>query len=304
MNADEADRLRAAVRDRYATLGGLTPPSTTALPLYRPSDERPASSSCCSTDSSAGCCEDGRSCGCAGYSDTELAGLPAGSNLGLGCGNPSALGTLQRGETVLDLGSGGGVDCFLAARKVGPTGHVIGVDMTPEMVARARSNARRGDFANVEFRLGEIEHLPVADGSVDVVLSNCVINLVPDKAQVYREAFRVLRPGGRLAVADIVATRPISAEARGDPSRWSACSSGALSAREIDDLLASAGFDDRAVETAGAPAPTVTGRSEDDLGVVPATVRAVRPRAGRRVGPIMDRRSSSSPRSSSHLSRH
>lgn len=277
MNADEADRLRTAVRDRYAVLGGEAPPSNALLPLYRGPDEQPSLASCCSTDSSAGCCEGGGSCGCTGYSEVELAGLPAGANLGLGCGNPTALGALRPGETVLDLGSGGGVDCFLASRKVGPTGHVIGVDMTPEMVARARSNAQRGDFPNVEFRLGEIEHLPVADRSVDVVLSNCVINLVPDKSQVYREAFRVLRPGGRLAVADIVATRPIPAEARRDPSLWSACSSGALSSDEIDALLALAGFDHRSIEPTGEPALTAAPSSGDQLGVVPATVRAVRP---------------------------
>lgn len=277
MNAEEADQLRAAVRDRYATLGGRPPAPDALLPLHRPSDERPTATSCCSHDGSAGCCEGERSCDCQGYSEAELSRLPAGSNLGLGCGNPTSLGALQPGETVLDLGSGGGVDCFLAAQKVGPTGHVIGVDMTPEMVARARGNARRGDFPNVEFRLGEIEHLPVGDRSVDVVLSNCVINLVPDKSQVYREAFRVLRPGGRLVVADVVATRPISAEARGDPSRWAGCSSGAMSVNEIDGLLASAGFGQRSVEPAEGRALAGTSGSVDDLGVVPGTVRAVRP---------------------------
>ena len=303
MNSQKADRIRAAVRDRYGTLGGRTPARASLLPMFRRRDERPALTSCCSTDSSASCCEDDGPCGCSGYSTADLAGLPAGSNLGLGCGNPTALGALQPGETVLDLGSGGGVDCFLAARKVGPAGHVIGVDMTPEMVARSRANARRGNFPNVEFRLGEVEHLPVADRSVDVVLSNCVINLVPDKSQVYREAFRVLRPGGRLAVADMIATRPIPAAARRDPSRWTTCSSGALSVDEIDGLLAAAGFDRRSVEPAGAPPSTAETKSGDDLGVVPGTVRAVRPGGSPGAGSTTGPRSSRSPKSSSRPSK-
>jgi arsenite methyltransferase len=205
--------------------------------------------------------------------------LPSGSDLGLGCGNPTAIAELRAGEVVLDLGSGAGIDCFLAARKVGPKGRVIGVDMTPEMLGKARENARKGDYRTVEFRLGEIEHLPVADRSVDVVISNCVINLAPDKDPVYREAFRVLRPGGRLAISDVVATRPISAKDRADPAQWSSCSSGALEVPDLKRRLRKAGFrriEVRRADPAGMPDSLAGQRS---LGVVSADVRAVRPRA-------------------------
>lgn len=158
--------------------------------------------SCCGGEGAAGTVESvSRSIG---YSDTDLAGLPEGANLGLGCGNPTAIAALREGEVVLDLGSGAGIDCFLASSRVGLSGRVIGVDMTPEMLEKARTNARRGGFDNVEFRLGEIEALPLADASVDVVLSNCVLNLVPDKARALAETSRVLRPGGRFAISDMV----------------------------------------------------------------------------------------------------
>jgi arsenite methyltransferase len=177
-----------------------------------------------------------------GYSDSELAAAPDGANLGLGCGNPQAIAALKPGEVVIDLGSGAGFDCFLAAEQVGATGRVIGVDMTHEMLAKARAAADRIGAANVEFRLGELEHLPVADNTADVVISNCVINLVPDKAQVFREALRALKPGGRLAVSDVVNTAPLSEALRSDPTLLCGCIAGAAPAAQIEAWLADAGF--------------------------------------------------------------
>ncbi len=177
-----------------------------------------------------------------GYAAADLAAAPAGSDLGLGCGNPLALASIKPGETVLDLGSGAGFDCFLAARQLAGTGRVIGVDMTPAMVAKARAHAAKGGYPNVEFRLGEIEALPVADASVDLILSNCVVNLSPEKDRVFREAFRVLKPGGRLAIADIVATRPLPDEIRGQLAAIGACVGGAALVTDIEAHLKAAGF--------------------------------------------------------------
>ncbi|HEY0945352.1 MAG TPA: arsenite methyltransferase [Opitutaceae bacterium] len=177
-----------------------------------------------------------------GYSAADLAAAPAGSDLGLGCGNPVAIASIRPGETVLDLGSGAGFDCFLAARQLAGTGRVIGVDMTAAMITKARANAVKGGYPNVEFRLGEIEALPVADASVDLILSNCVINLSPEKARVFAEAFRVLKPGGRLAIADVVATRPLPATLREKLSAIGACVGGATRVDELRALLAEAGF--------------------------------------------------------------
>jgi arsenite methyltransferase len=207
----------------------------------------------------------------------------AGScSLGLGCGNPLAIASLQPGQTVLDLGSGAGFDCFLAARAVGPSGTVIGVDMTDEMLAKARENARKNGFSNVEFRFGEIEVLPVADESVDVIISNCVINLSPEKQRVFNEAFRVLKPAGRLAVADMVATAPLPDHIKADWAAYTGCMAGASQISELEEMLQEAGFDKIKI------APKDTSRSfirewlpgkrvEDYL--VSATIEAVKPRS-------------------------
>ena len=179
-----------------------------------------------------------------GYSEEELKAVPEGANLGLGCGNPVALASLREGETVLDLGSGAGFDCFLAASKVGADGMVIGVDMTPEMLEKARQNASKGDYGNVEFRLGEIENLPLADSSVDVVISNCVINLSPDKERVFRETFRVLKPGGRLMVSDIVLLKELPVSIKNSIEAYVGCLAGAMMRDEYLGAIEGAGFQD------------------------------------------------------------
>jgi arsenite methyltransferase len=199
-------------------------------------------SSCCGTSAPGAVADPLAVSTFIGYSVEELAAAPEGANLGLGCGNPQAIAALKPGEIVLDLGAGAGFDCFLAVRGVGKTGRVIGVDMTPEMVSRSREIARMSGYANVEFRLGEIEHLPVADDSVDVIISNCVINLSPDKPAVFKEAFRVLKPGGRLAVSDVVATAELPEEWLADMQLLSACISGAATVDEVEAMLADAGF--------------------------------------------------------------
>jgi len=179
-----------------------------------------------------------------GYTEEELDTVPEGANLGLGCGNPVALASLQEGDTVLDLGSGAGFDCFLAASRVGEKGRVIGVDMTPEMLEKARENARKGDYGNVEFRLGEIENLPAADNFVDVVISNCVINLSPDKRRVFAETFRVLRPGGSLMVSDIVLLKELPDSVKNSIEAYVGCLSGALMKELYIGCIRKAGFQD------------------------------------------------------------
>lgn len=177
-----------------------------------------------------------------GYSDDEMAAVPDGANLGLGCGNPQAIADMKAGEVVIDLGAGAGFDAFLAAGKVGPTGQVIGVDMTHEMLAKARANAEKGGYENVEFRLGEIEYLPVANDTADVIISNCVINLSPNKPQVLAEAFRVLKPGGRLAISDVVATAPFPEDFLGDDHLLSGCVTGASLVDDLQTWMENAGF--------------------------------------------------------------
>jgi len=232
----DTDELSAAeqrriVRDRYGEIAT-------------------SSSSCCGDTGASSCCSDSNSDRAAyddqsrllGYADEELDAVESGANLGLGCGNPTAIASLEDGATVLDLGSGAGFDCFLAAREVGSDGHVIGVDMTPEMVETARENITKNDATNVEFRLGEIEHLPVADESVDVILSNCVVNLSPDKSQVFSEAFRVLRPGGRLAISDVVQTTQFPEAVQQDPASVAGCVAGASPISELESMLDEVGF--------------------------------------------------------------
>jgi SAM-dependent methyltransferase len=247
MSTLHAHQQRQAVRTHYGEIA------------------RAERSGCGTADS--GCCGPSSSTAL-GYSAAELSALPEGADLGLGCGNPTGIAALQPGETVLDLGSGAGIDCFLAAQAVGPEGRVIGVDMTPDMVERARANALNAGVSNVEFRLGEIESLPVADASVDVILSNCVVNLSTDKPRVWREAHRVLRPGGRVAVSDMVEVGELPAAVRDDPASYSGCVSGAVGVEEIRGMLAAAGFGEIDVTLAGAAAGPV--RS--------ATIHAVRGR--------------------------
>ncbi|MFH5183931.1 arsenite methyltransferase [Paenibacillus sp. TAB 01] len=235
MNQISSDQIRQNVRNRYKE-AALQPVENSSVCF--------PSSSCCGssadyTDISSKL----------GYSSEEMNSVPAGANLGLGCGNPQTIAGLKPGEVILDLGSGGGFDCFLASRQVGETGRVIGVDMTPEMVSRARMNAVNGGFANADFRLGEIEHLPVPDQTVDVIISNCVINLSPAKQLVFDEAFRVLRSGGRLAISDIVMTAELPAEIKNDlGAMYSGCISGASSVEDIRAMLTKSGFTEVVVE--------------------------------------------------------
>jgi len=218
-----------------------------------------------------------------GYSEAELGAVPSGADMGLGCGNPKAIAALQPGEVVVDLGAGGGFDCFLAAHEVGPQGQVIGVDMTPDMLSKARGNAAKGKYGNVEFRLGEIEYLPIADATADVIISNCVINLSPNKPQVFREAFRVLKPGGRLAISDVVATMELPEEMRMDEQLIAGCMGNASLIEDLEQMIAEAGFEqvriapkDESREFIRDWAP---GRGVEDY-VVSATIEAVKPGGG------------------------
>jgi SAM-dependent methyltransferase len=237
---EERVDIRTAVRERYGAIaegkGGCCGSGSSG-------------SGCCGTAGSAAG-ESSESCGGTmtsglaelGYSAEEAAAIPEGANLGLGCGNPISLAEPKRGDTVLDLGSGAGVDAFLASREVGPEGRVIGVDMTPAMIDRARANAAKGGYTNVEFRLGEIEHLPLPDASVDVIVSNCVVNLSPEKDRVFREAFRVLKPGGRMLVSDLVLEQPLPKETRESIEAYVGCIAGASLKEDYLRLIREAGF--------------------------------------------------------------
>ncbi len=264
MNEMNNDNIRAAVRERYGQVAENDP---------------------------SGCCAGSACCGAPavdldnlsralGYSAAEVLAVPEGANLGLGCGNPQAIAALRPGETVLDLGSGAGFDVFLAARQVGETGRVIGVDMTPAMLAKARANAAQGGYGNTEFRLGEIERLPVADGTVDAIVSNCVINLSPDKPQVFAEAYRVLKPGGRLAISDVVASAELPEAVRADLSLYTGCMAGAAPVAELEAMLAAAGFTRIRIAPKDASRDFIRdwapGTAIEDF-VISATIEAVKP---------------------------
>ncbi len=231
------EQTRELVRGRYGSIaaGGA---SSCGAP-------KPQASACCCGGEAPDVDEMARRMG---YADTDLAAAGAGANLGLGCGNPQAIADLKPGEVVVDLGSGAGFDAFLAARRVGPAGRVVGVDMTHEMLAKARDNAAKLTLSNVEFRLGEIEHLPVADNTADVIISNCVVNLSPDKPQVLREAFRVLKPGGRVAISDVVMLKALPADLAGRADLFTGCIGGAATVAQQEAWLEAAGFADIRVE--------------------------------------------------------
>ncbi len=273
--------LREEVRRRY---GSIATGVTTLTAKAEPKDACcPSKESTGGASASTGCCGAGAQARTLGYSEADLAGIPDGANLGLGCGNPVALASLQPGQTVLDLGAGAGFDAFIAARIVGPAGRVIGVDMTPEMVAKARANARKAGYAHVEFRLGEIEALPVADASVDVIISNCVINLCPDKVPVYREAFRALRPGGRLAVSDVVAREELPDDVKHDLALHSGCLAGATPHAELVRILEEAGFTDIVIRAKGNSDEVITSWESKrgfESKVFAAEVTATKPAAG------------------------
>ncbi len=272
MSGQSKDEIREVVRERYAEVAEQG--NSLLSQLDSKAAQEPASGGCCGP--SEGATHSDR----LGYSSSEQQAAPEGSNLGLGCGNPQAIASLKPGETVLDLGSGAGFDAFLASPQVGAGGHVIGVDMTPEMNRKARENATKGNYENVEFRLGEIEHMPVADNTVDAIISNCVINLSPDKPAVFSEAFRVLKPGGRLAVSDVVATAELPAEIRNDLRMLTGCIGGAAQIDELTGFLEDAGFTDIRIEPKSASSEFIKewkpGSKVEDY-VQSATIEAVKP---------------------------
>jgi len=262
------DEIRSLVRENYGKVAEVD-------------------SAGCGCSPSTDCCTDTKATAekvsvALGYSKDDVTTIPEGANMGLGCGNPQAIALLQPGETVLDLGSGGGFDCFLAAKAVGEKGHVIGVDMTPEMISKARKNAATAGFDHVEFRLGEIEKLPVADGQVDVIISNCVINLSPEKRDVFSDSFRVLKPGGRLAISDIVATAELPDSVKQDMALLTGCMAGASSIYDLESMLGEAGFTEITIKPKDESKEFIRdwapGRKIEHY-VVSATIEAVKPDA-------------------------
>lgn len=271
MDQKQADEIRQNVRESYSQVA-----------------EASNSGDCCGEVSS--CC--GVSDDAAintlvstrlGYSQSDLDTVPGGADMGLGCGNPRAIASIKPGETILDLGSGGGFDCFLAAAETGEEGHVIGVDMTPSMISKARANAVKGRYHQVEFRLGEIENLPLADNTVDVIISNCVINLSPDKSRVFAEAFRVLKPGGRVAISDVVASTELPDDIRQDLQLYSGCMAGATTISALEQFLSAAGFTRISIaprdESRDFIKDWAPGRGVEDY-VLSATIEAVKPGGG------------------------
>ena len=284
METGDKEVIRRAVRERYGKVARsdnattIASPQTPCCGQSGTTSEKVSASPCCgsSDDTSQ------QLSTLMGYSKEDIGSVPDGANMGLGCGNPVALASLKPGETVVDLGSGGGFDCFLAAKQVGDTGHIIGVDMTPDMLSKARANAKKIGTKTVEFRLGEIEHLPVADNSADIIMSNCVINLSPDKQKVYDDAFRVLKPGGRLAISDVVATAVLPVEMQKDLALLSACVGGAATIDDTKKMLEKAGFQDIEIipksESAELISEWAAGKSNNaEDYVVSADIKAVKP---------------------------
>ncbi len=294
MKGIEKDKIRTTVRQHYAEAAGVRgscggPPADSSCCEPRTGSTSMAQgNSCCAPSMVSSCCDTvpaGVSISDPSqqfvYTEKDIRDAPEGSFLGLGCGNPLAAAVVKSGETVLDLGSGGGFDCFLAAEQAGGGGRVIGVDMTPEMVSMARENSGRAGYGNVEFRLGEMENLPVADESVDVVISNCVINLSPDKPGVYSEIFRVLKPGGRLALSDMVSRAPVPNSIQKDPDLYVGCIAGASFFEDLKNMLSRAGFQESSIQFRDAghepPDGLMTKNNIRDF-VSPATIEAVKPK--------------------------
>lgn len=266
----QADEIRQNVRDSYSQVAEAS----------NQGDSCGTGASCCgvSDDAAINTLVSTR----LGYSEDDLEKVPEGADMGLGCGNPRAIASIQPGETILDLGSGGGFDCFLAAAETGESGQVIGIDMTPTMISKARNNAVKGKYHQVEFRLGEIEHMPVANDTVDAIISNCVINLSPDKPQVFSEAFRVLKPGGRLAISDIVASVELPDEIRNDLALYSGCMAGASQVSELISILETCGFEKIVIQPKDDSKDFIKdwapGRGVEDY-VLSASIEAVKPGA-------------------------